>query len=232
MAPEPGAAMSRVLGQGVTRIWRIALSGPSGDSHLACLDEAERRRADAFKFERDRHRFIRAHDALRRRLSGVCGGAPEKLALQADEQGKPMLPAEYGVHFNLSHSEDQALLAISHAAPVGVDLEKIRPLSDADALAERHFSARECVHLQTLPAGPVRERAFFLCWTRKEAFVKCTGVGLRTDLRRIESGFVGDVMIDGVVIRSLPDVDDFAAALAIEGGVAAVEILDYRDTPG
>jgi 4'-phosphopantetheinyl transferase len=169
---------------------------------------------------------------MRRLLSGVCGIAPQKLSLQPDDQGKPTLSPDCGVFFNLSHSEDQALLAVSRTARVGVDLEKIRPLSDAEALAERHFSARECGHLQTLPAGTERERAFFRCWTRKEAFVKCTGVGLRTDLRRIESGFDGDVVVDGVIIRSLPDVDDFAAALAIEGNAAAVEIHDYRDTPG
>ena len=143
-----------------------------------------------------------------------------------------MLPPDCAVFFNLSHSEDQALLAVSRTAPVGVDLEKTRTLSDADALAIRHFSARECAHLQTLPAGPERERAFFHCWTRKEAFVKCTGVGLRMDLRCIESGFDGDAVVDGVRIRSLPGVKDFAAALAVEGNAEAVEILDYRDTRG
>ena len=228
--------MNQASGHLVTQVWRIDLSARSGASiHAAVdhpiLDQEESRRAQAFKFDRDRDRFIRAHVALRRLLSSVTGIASDKLSLRLDDLGKPMLTPDCGVQFNLSHSEDQALFAVTRAARIGVDLEKIRPLSDADALAERHFSVRELSHLRTLPAGMARERAFFHCWTRKEAFVKCTGVGLRTDLRRIDSGFSGDVVVDGVLIRSLPDVDDFAAALAIEGRADAVEIRHYRDTP-
>jgi 4'-phosphopantetheinyl transferase len=229
--------MNRSIGPLVTQVWRIDLSVSSDDSSRAGLDDAvldheESRRAKAFKFDRDRDRFIRAHVALRRLLSSVTGIEAHKLSLLLDDHGKPTLMPDCGVQFNLSHSEDQALLAVSRTTRIGVDLEKIRPLSDADALAERHFSKRECAHWRTLPVGVARERAFFHCWTRKEAFVKCTGVGLRTDLRRIESGFSGDIVVDGVLIRSLPVVDAFAAAIAIEGKPGTVEILDYRDTPG
>ena len=221
--------MNQVVGDRVARIWRISLSGPAGDALVACLDDEERRRVDSLKFDRDKHRFIHAHAAMRRLLGGVCGIAPEKLALQVDSHGKPTLPPDCGVFFNLSHSEDQALLAVSRAGAIGVDLEKTRPLSNADALATRHFSERECAHLRSVPAGRSRERAFFHCWTRKEAFIKCTGIGLRTDLRCIEVGFYGDAAVDGVVIQSLPDVDDFAAAFATEGNLETVEILDYLD---
>ena len=205
------------------------MSGPASDALGACLDDAERRRVDTLKFDRDKHRFIHAHAATRRLLGGVCGIAPEKLSLQVDRHGKPMLSPDCGVFFNLSHSDDEALLAVSRVAAVGVDLERARPLLDADALAARHFSERECAYLTSVTAGRSRDRAFFHCWTRKEAFIKCTGVGLRTDLRRIEAGFHGDAVVDGVFIRSLPDVDDFAAAFATEGTVATVEILDYHE---
>ena len=229
--------MIQGIGRLVTQVWRIDLSARAEESFRAgsddaILDQEENRRAKAFKFDRDRDRFIRAHVAMRRLLSRVTGIASDKLSVQRDELGKPTLTPPCGVQFNLSHSEDQALLAVSRATRIGVDLEKIRPLSDADALAERHFSARERAHLRSLPVGAARERAFFHCWTRKEAFVKCTGLGLRTDLRGIESGFSGDMMVGGVLIRSLPVVDAFAAAIAIEGKQEAVEILDYRDTSG
>lgn len=210
-------------------IWRIALNGPSGPSHRDCLDDEDRRRAAAFKFDRDRHRFIRAHAALRRILSRLCGVPPHNVPLQVDAHLKPILPSEYAFHFNLSHSEERALLIVSHAAPVGIDLERVRPMPDTDELAARHFSPRECAYLQTVPAGADRERAFFRCWTRKEAFVKCTGVGLRTDLRRIESGFEGDSRVEGVLIRSLPDDEDFAAAIAIAGEPATPDLRDYQD---
>ncbi len=91
-------------------------------------------------------------------------------------QGKPVLPADCP-HFNLSHSDDLALLAVSASGPVGIDLEQIRPDLEWMPLARRYFHLDEWQALTGLPPNQQRE-AFFAVWVRKEAWLKALGVGL------------------------------------------------------
>ena len=81
------------------------------------------------------------------------------------------------LEFNVSHSGDLALIAVSSGRRLGVDIERIRADVDTVALAERFFSRRERAGLQAL-ADHLRVPAFYACWTRKEAFLKATGSGL------------------------------------------------------
>ena len=100
--------------------------------------------------------------------------------------GKPALAAMSSmprVRFNLSHTDTIALFAFTLSAEVGVDVERIRALTDMDEIARRFFSKEEVVDLHRLPMHS-RERAFFACWTAKEAYIKGIGEGLSMPLDR------------------------------------------------
>src|SRR5206468_3118518 len=98
--------------------------------------------------------------------------------------GKPALTrasASEPVRFNLSHSGSLALVAVTAGRDVGVDVERVRPEPNLEQIASRFFSAREAATLHALPVR-LRTKAFFACWTRKEAFVKARGNGLSQQL--------------------------------------------------
>ncbi len=221
-------------------VWQIPI-GDAGNADDSLLDAKERRRAAAFKFEADRLRFIAAHAALRMVLSHAIGIGPRALRLEKDADGKPHL-ATSDWRFNLSHSDDLALLAVARGIALGVDVERIRPLKrnaardetgqdETLALAERHYSPRENQRLRTL-SGADRDRAFFLCWTRKEAVVKAIGTGIFTDLARIEAGFEGAGRVGALHLQSLRlDADwagqGYVAALAGEPGPHGARMRRY-----
>jgi 4'-phosphopantetheinyl transferase len=171
---EPQGAPA--LAENEVHVWRVGLDGaaPAG-----VLSDDERQRAARFRFERDRRRFAAARASLREILGGYLGEPPERLRFGQGAHGKPVLawPAASGVCFNVSHSDALALCAVSRGREVGVDVEALRPLPDADALAERFFSAAELAELRRLPDAR-RLQAFFCCWTRKEAYLKAIGCGL------------------------------------------------------
>jgi 4'-phosphopantetheinyl transferase len=93
--------------------------------------------------------------------------------------GKPVLGPgqDADIRFSVAHADDLALLAFARAADVGVDLERRRPLPDAEALAALHFAPIESRAVAAAAAG-ARADAFLRVWTRKEAIAKATGEGL------------------------------------------------------
>jgi 4'-phosphopantetheinyl transferase len=148
------------------------------------LSAAERRRAERFAFERDRRRYIAARSRLRRLLGARLGERPEGVEFVYGKRGKPALAPRHaaaGLCFNLAHCDDVAVYAFAHAREVGVDIERVRPLADADEVAARFFSRNENQAYQALAAAE-RGQGFFNCWTRKEAFVKALGGGLHIPL--------------------------------------------------
>lgn len=149
-------------------------------SAKSLLDEGERARADRFVFERDRIRYVIAHAQLRRVLARELGLHPRELRFEAGDHGKPRIATaqnSVGLHFNLSHSRDLALIGWTRGHAIGVDVEVLRPALAEQDIAERYFSARECADWLAVEAAS-RTRAFFNCWTRKEAFIKAVGQGL------------------------------------------------------
>jgi 4'-phosphopantetheinyl transferase len=144
------------------------------------LARDERQRAARFAFDPDRRRFIVARARLRQLLAERLGAKPEAVEFTYGAHGKPALLRRSGVRdlrFNVSHCEEVAVYAFAAGREVGVDVEAVRALEDADAIAARFFSAREYAQYRDLDASD-RPLAFFNCWTRKEAFVKATGDGL------------------------------------------------------
>src|SRR5687768_4340971 len=152
------------------------------------LSDDERRRAERFVFERDRRRYTVARARLRQLLGERLGAAPESLRLAYGRHGKPALarrPAQRDLRFNVSHCGEVAAYAFTEGREVGVDVEEVRLLPDADEVAMRFFSQRERAAYLRLPASE-RPQGFFNCWTRKEAFVKAVGDGLSHPLETLD----------------------------------------------
>jgi 4'-phosphopantetheinyl transferase len=155
------------------------------------LSRDERDRAMRFHFERDRSRFIAGRGLLREVLSSYLKIEPARLQFAYGPSEKPILkifPRHRTLHFNLAHSNDLILIALTRACAIGIDVEKIRPIPDPENLA-RHFSSpSELLKLMTLPREK-RLPAFFNLWTRKEAYIKATGNGLSDVIKEVEVSF-------------------------------------------
>lgn len=147
-------------------------------ARLAWLSEAERARADRFRFPEHALRWRVAHVALRDVLARATGRAPADVAFTTDRTGKPQLADEPRLQFNLSHSGDVALVAIGEAIPLGVDVELIKPVPEMRGVAESHFAHEEREALWSVAGEEPRLETFYRCWTRKEAYVKATGIGV------------------------------------------------------
>ena len=153
---------------------------------FALLSRDEQARAERFHFERDRRRFTVARGMLRVLLGKQLGMAPATIEFRYAQYGKPQVSDRATpIHFNVSHSAEMAIYAISRDCVPGVDIEHVNRDIEAEALAQRFFSHRECAELQRIPAAD-RKRAFLAAWTRKEAIIKSTGDGLRLPLNQIE----------------------------------------------
>lgn len=158
-------------------VWRADLSVPPTDAQVSMLSEDEIARAARFVFPRDRRRYLAAHCALRHLLAARTGRPQAALAFLEGPFGKPSLAGAPRCAFNLSHSDDVALVAMADSGEIGVDVELLRPMPDAIDLARHNFSAAECAELAATRA-PDQALAFLLGWTRKEACLKAIGSGL------------------------------------------------------
>jgi 4'-phosphopantetheinyl transferase len=172
---------------GKVEIWRVDLDQHRFDAAAAILSADERRRAARFLFEDDRRRYLAAHHALRHVLGLALGRESRALAFAADAHGKPHLLQAHGLEFSLSHSAHECLIGISDGRPIGVDVEVLQPVVEADALARRHFTPGELEQWERAPAAG-RERVFLQAWTRKEACLKALGSGLSVPPSGIEAG--------------------------------------------
>ncbi len=161
------------LAPGEAHIWVVRLDEVRDDRIPAPTAE-EAARAARFVNETLRRRYLRSHGALHAVLARYTD-APLEFA--EAEHGKPYLPAAPEVRFNLSHSHERALVGVAREVEIGVDVERLRPMPDCLALAERFFPPSEAAAFADVPAGD-RERDFFRRWTRIEAMLKARGVGL------------------------------------------------------
>ncbi|HYV99558.1 MAG TPA: 4'-phosphopantetheinyl transferase superfamily protein, partial [Gemmatimonadaceae bacterium] len=164
-------------------IARLDIGAEAADASAALLSCDERERAARFAGDRERRRFTVARARLRELLGARLAAAPEAIELEYAAGGKPRLHPRFGgdLRFNVSHYEDVAAFAFANGREVGVYVEGVRSLVDADAIAALVFSP--CEHRAYLALDPEQKpRGFFNCWTRKEAFVKALGEGLRHPL--------------------------------------------------
>lgn len=184
VAPDNGwlrAPKHPELPQDAIHVWRASLDlvTPLIEDLRRTLSNDELNRAERFVCARDRDRFIAARGLLRAILGRYLGLSPKRLRFCYGPWGKPALAAKLGgewLHFNLSHSGDSALYAVSHKKRVGIDLEQIRPIPEFRQLVERYFSSSEKAVFRAL--SPDRQLgAFYRGWTRKEAYIKAKGQG-------------------------------------------------------
>jgi 4'-phosphopantetheinyl transferase len=148
----------------------------------AYLSPDERVRADRFISERARDHFAIARGRVRQLLGPLCGCPPAQIRFGVAEGGKPRLDDEGGrLRFNLAHSNDLMLCAVTLDREVGIDVEHAREDLEVEDIARRFFAGDEIRSLAAVPPALARD-AFFACWTRKEAVIKATGEGLARPL--------------------------------------------------
>jgi len=169
------------------QVWWVDLDAYAKAVAMDRLPAKDHVRAARMVAGRDEPRYLASRHALRYVLGTVLERPPEDLVLEPDLFGKPQLKDEDRLHFNLSHSGHECLIGVTRSLAIGVDIEILRRVPDADALARSHFTPREQGEWVRV-TGPLRDRAFLTCWTRKEACVKALGVGFLARPAIIEVG--------------------------------------------
>ncbi|MCF7811020.1 4'-phosphopantetheinyl transferase superfamily protein [bacterium] len=145
------------------------------------LSEAELKKADRLRVATQKRQYIIAQAFLRCLLSNYIHKEPIEIDFIRSKHGKPYLKIESNpnnVNFNLSHSYDLIVVAICYNINIGIDVEKIRSSRNFLGIARRFFSIDEFTALKSLNAE-MQQEAFYKCWTRKEAYLKAIGKGIR-----------------------------------------------------
>lgn len=216
-------------------LWLVDLRAEVPDER--CLSDAERARAARFVFAQDRSRFVIGRTALRTLLGWELGTDPVRVALTTGLHGRPMCASLGGMlDFNLSNSGDIAVIAMAAQMNVGVDIETIRPVHDALDLARHYFPDDEAQQLQKMPAQE-RDRAFLTCWTRKEAVLKATGLGLGVEPSSVKTGIEaapasvatteGSFDIDTLPLDDFGG-DDAIVTLAVPRRAASIRVRHFQ----
>jgi len=208
------ASRHSTLADGEIHVWtaRFVDDEPLTDSRIALLDTDERMRAARLVERRHRMRFIQFHAFTRQVLGRYLGVPAAEVRLTVGPHGKPQIDrgaTHPELHFNLSHSEDCCLPAARLGCAVGIDIELVRDMPDALAVARRFFTRSEAELLARLD-GDARRNAFFALWTHKEAAVKALGESLAQNLKRVE------LRLDPT---GHPRLHSFAATQTVPGGL-------------
>lgn len=217
------------IGPGECHLWDLDLEAPLLPGQEALLDPEEQARAAAFRVPLPRRQFSTTRSALRLLLGAYLAQPPGLLRFCLAPHGKPGLAppyAEVGLHFNVSHAGQRALIALTADHPVGVDIEAHRPLGeDGAGLAAMICHPRELAAWKALPqAGRLHD--FYRIWTGKEALSKALGLGLGLDFRQLEldaPGFPGlppsqPSLPGGWQLHVLEAPAGYSAALALAAG--------------
>ena len=226
------------LGEAEVHVWLIGAPDPAENFAVDLLSPSERDRAEKFHFDRDRRLFIASHAAVRAILARYLDTLAADIEFIAGVNGKPSLAlawAASGIEFNLSHSHQAALFAVSRKCQVGVDIEFVKCDSAFDDVAGRFFTPREVSALRALPSA-LRRQAFYKCWTSKEAFLKAKGTGLSGKLDEVEiyheSG--QNVRIHAAVagwsLSALAPGPGYEAALVAQGAPARLRLYRWEQS--
>jgi 4'-phosphopantetheinyl transferase len=219
-----------VLPHDEIHVWCASLDqAPSLVAELVQTFSAdERLRAERYHFSRDRQSFIISRGLLRMILGGYLDSEPGRLQFCSGPYGKLALAEtsnSYILQFNMSHSHELALFAFARDREVGVDVEYIRPIPEAEQIAERYFSEEERESLHSLPPDRMHEQ-FFIYWTRLEAYLKASGDGLGGSDEPGGAPPTTDWSID-----SMMPAPGYIGALAVQGKVASMRTVYLQWTP-
>jgi 4'-phosphopantetheinyl transferase len=223
------------LHQDELHIWRAWLDVEPQERARLCsyLSEDEVSRAQRFVFPRDRDHSIVARGRLRELLGKYQHCPPNAVQFKTGRYGKLSLVNDGDApRFNLSHSHGLALYGFCMGREIGIDTEKIRPEFAGEEIAKRYFSATEQRELAELPKE-LRDTAFFLCWTRKEAYIKAHGVGLQipldsfdVSLKPGEPETLRSMDSERWSMRSFVPAPEFLATITTEGEIRSVRFLE------
>jgi 4'-phosphopantetheinyl transferase len=206
------------LQSGSVDMWLTRLDTEETAEAEQILSADERTRSARFRFAPDKKRFVAARRFLRIVLGKYLQTAPHEIRFDYNEYGKPSVGGKIG--FNLSHSDNLALLAVTEGQEIGVDIERINPSFVDEQTAKQFLTRREIEYFQTL-SGDEQVSFFFDCWTRKEAYLKERGNGLSLPPNQIE---VAPIFLENSsqarqftrFFPTLPAISGYAAALSVE----------------
>jgi 4'-phosphopantetheinyl transferase len=225
------AAKDLTLRNDEVHIWLAGLDvDPQERTRLrSYLNEGEVSRAERFVFPRDRDHFIVARGRLRELFGRYLHCQPNAVKFKTGRYGKLSLLDDLDpLRFNLSHSNGLALYGFCVGRELGIDTEKIRPGFAGEEIAARYFSAAEQKELAEVP-HELRDTAFFLCWTRKEAYIKAHGDGLQIPLDSFdvslnpgEPATLRSADSGRWSMRSFAPAPEFLAAIIVEGNIQSV----------
>jgi len=241
---NPSALHSQPLTDSDLHIWRAILAGSSSEFsyYSSMLSPTELTRAERFYFERDRDRYIFGRGILRTLLGNYLGIKASEVEITYGAYGKPGLQSKAekkSLEFNLSHSNDRAMFVFNWNRIVGIDIEHIRPFSDADEFAERFFSQQEKELIKSL-TDEKKWEAFFKLWTCKEALLKATGSGLTVPLNEavISLGSNGSAQLTSIGgdveqaarwhLETFKPVADYQAAVILEGHAGQLIFQEFN----
>jgi len=178
-----------VLPEDEVHVWRASLEAPgTGMAELRCiLSRDEVGRANRYLSKSNGRRFLVARGLLRTILGCYLGVSPTALFFDYGRNGKPELVPGCnpgGLRFNLSHTSNTAIYAVTRNRAVGIDIEDPSRTVDMQPIVRRNCSKQEQADLQSVPEE-MKRQAFFTCWTRKEAYIKARGDGLSAHLNQI-----------------------------------------------
>jgi 4'-phosphopantetheinyl transferase len=232
------------LGTDDVHVWRVHILSvfplPALLDDVLCAEE--RKRARAIRYERDRRQFVVAHVALRCILSRYLDINAKNIVFEQEPNGKPRLAAACNapdIHFNISHSADWVLCAVTRGRPVGVDIEYQRANINHAQIAERIFSSAEQRTFERVPER-FKSEVLFGAWACKEAYVKAIGQGMFFPFSKVELSLMVDtppclVCVSAEArpghwsLRELYVADQYAGALAVPGPVRTLALWEWSD---
>lgn len=221
------------MNPGQVIIHLIVPGGISRERATLILTKTEIERASRFHFENDALHWIACRAHLRLILGKELSISPQEVPLVLSEYGKPVLASPHSAFFfNLSHSKDLALLALSKEGPVGVDLEKNDRGGDLLGCESTFCHPLEILELSNDPQ--LRAAHLLRIWTHKEALLKALGTGLSHPPEQVRICFdqpfstaVSDSLLEGIVGQHLqnlshPLLKGYQAAISMPTMISSV----------
>ena len=217
-------------------LWKVNLSEINKENRdkFEIFSGAELKRLRTFKFEKDRFRYEITHRMKRLILAKYLASNPKDLDFTTGEYGKPVISEAFNsldLQFNISHSHKLIIMAVTVKDAVGIDVQYHVESISIESLVEIIFSADEKIFFSSLTQQHEKMKAFYRCWTRKEAYLKAQGLGLTVGLSSISVDINETPIAEWLRISTLSKkeiaawylfplaIDDFYTAAAVTGGL-------------
>lgn len=153
--------------------------------YLGFLSSAEKLRYDQYHLKAARL-FLISRVLVKTVLADKLGISPHQVNIQLHPNGKPFVQSSKAVYFNLTHSADVIILAVTEEGEIGVDIEQV----DREFEWMRVDSVLAPIEIEWIKENELTDpfnvyQRFFQIWTLKEAYIKCTGEGMSRHLKKL-----------------------------------------------